>query len=76
MVINGEVKDEQTGGALVFGEDSDEEGSNDAGDASDAKQNDDEKDWNEVLENLWKLMENERCSSRSKRDQVISGLRL
>lgn len=51
MVINGEVKDEQTGGALVFGEDSDEEGT------GDAKQNDEEadnKDWNEVLENLWK----------------------
>ena len=48
MVINGEVKDEQTGGALVFGEDSDEE-------AAAAKQNDEEadnKDWNEVLENL------------------------
>lgn len=49
MVINGEVKDEQTGGALVFGDDSDEGTGNEANDANEEK---DDQDWNEVLENL------------------------
>lgn len=49
MVINGEVKDEQTGGALVFGDDSDEGTGNEANEANEEK---DDQDWNEVLENL------------------------
>lgn len=55
MVINGEVKDEQTGGALVFGSDeSDRSEQSDVEPNNAAAKSDDEKDkdWNEVLENL------------------------
>jgi hypothetical protein len=52
MVINGEVKDEQTGGALVFGSDDSDQSDVEPNNAAAKSDDEKEKDWNEVLENL------------------------